>query len=86
MKPFRLLLSTVLLAFSLSAAQPARDHLVVLISVDGLASYFHDDPQAKMPTIRRLAAEGARAERMRASPGQTTPRSSPASRPGSTAC
>ena len=67
MKSISLLLLTVLLAFRLPAAQPARDHLVVLISVDGLASYFHDDPQAKMPTIRKLAAEGARAERMRAS-------------------
>jgi len=35
--------------------------------VDGLASYFHDDPKANLPTIRKLATEGARAERMRAS-------------------
>ena len=48
-------------------AAPANDRLVVLISVDGLASYFLDDPKANLPTLRKLAAEGARAERMRAS-------------------
>jgi predicted AlkP superfamily pyrophosphatase or phosphodiesterase len=61
------LLFPCLLATSAFTAQPARDHMVVLISVDGLASYFHDDPKANLPTIRKLAAEGARAERMRAS-------------------
>ena len=51
----------------LTQAQPASDRLVVLISVDGLASYFFDDPKASLPAIRKLAAEGARAGRMRAS-------------------
>jgi predicted AlkP superfamily pyrophosphatase or phosphodiesterase len=35
-----------------------RDRLVVLISVDGLAAFYHDDPKADMPTLRRLAREG----------------------------
>jgi predicted AlkP superfamily pyrophosphatase or phosphodiesterase len=51
----------------LQAATPAADRLVVLISVDGLAHYYFDDPKAPMPTIRKLAAEGARAKWMRCS-------------------
>lgn len=50
-----------------SALDPAADRIVVLISVDGLAHYYFDDPKAEMPTIRQLAAEGARAEKMKCS-------------------
>lgn len=50
-----------------SQAQPAKDRLVILISVDGLASYYMDDPKAHMPTIRKLAREGAVAGRMKCS-------------------
>jgi len=42
----------------------ASNHVVVLISVDGLANFYLDDPKAEMPTIRRLVAEGARADAM----------------------
>ena len=67
---FRCLLSSVL-AFTLSVAarglEPAAERIVVLISVDGLAHYYFDDPKAEMPTIRLLAAEGVRAERMKCS-------------------
>ncbi len=53
---------------------PAADRIVVLISVDGLAHYYFDDPKAEMPTIRALAAEGARAEMMKVSmPSVTWP-------------
>jgi len=38
-----------------------------MISVDGLAAYYLDDPKAEMPTIRALAAAGARATMMKAS-------------------
>ena len=55
MKLLRQLVFAVLLAAS-ATAEPVRDHMVVLISVDGLASYFHDDPKANLPTIRKLAA------------------------------
>src|SRR3954453_10393508 len=52
-----------------SAAAPAvdLDRIVVLMSVDGLANFYMDDPAAEMPTIRRLGAEGAKAASMRAS-------------------
>jgi len=43
------------------------DRIVVMISVDGLAAYYLDDPKAEMPTLRKLAAEGARATMMKAS-------------------
>ena len=43
------------------------DRIVVLMSVDGLANFYMDDPAAEIPTIRKLAAEGAKAAGMRAS-------------------
>jgi predicted AlkP superfamily pyrophosphatase or phosphodiesterase len=49
------------------ALEPASERIVVLISVDGLAHYYLDDPKAEMPTIRQLAAEGARASDMKCS-------------------
>ncbi|MBS0209371.1 MAG: alkaline phosphatase family protein [Planctomycetes bacterium] len=48
----------------LAQAEPHRDQCVVLISVDGLAGFYLDDPRAEMPTIRRMAREGARASGM----------------------
>jgi predicted AlkP superfamily pyrophosphatase or phosphodiesterase len=44
----------------------ASDRVVVMISVDGLAGYYLDDPKAQMPNIRKLAADGARASSMKA--------------------
>lgn len=43
------------------------DRIVVMISIDGLAGFYLDDPKAEMPTIRKLGEEGARAKMMRAS-------------------
>jgi predicted AlkP superfamily pyrophosphatase or phosphodiesterase len=57
---FVALLSMLLLAPGPVAAQ--SDHCVVLISVDGLAGFYLDDLRAQLPTLRRLAAEGARAD------------------------
>ena len=37
---------------------------VVMISIDGLAADYLDDPRADLPTLRRMAQEGARAKRM----------------------
>src|SRR5205814_1998427 len=60
------------LALCISASQTVvaadfSDRIVVMVSVDGLAGYYLDDPKAEMPTIRALAAEGARASMMKAS-------------------
>ncbi len=49
------------LAVSALAAEPHTDRCVILVSVDGLAGFYLDDPRAHMPTLKRLAAEGARA-------------------------
>lgn len=57
----------VALATITAHAQAATDRLVILVSVDGLASYYLDDPKANMPTIRKLAREGAYARRMHCS-------------------
>ena len=39
----------------------------MLVSVDGLADFYLDDPVAEIPTLRRLASEGTRAQGMTAS-------------------
>jgi predicted AlkP superfamily pyrophosphatase or phosphodiesterase len=50
------------------------NHHVILITIDGFAAYYLADPQAPIPTIRRLAAEGTAAEGMRVSnPSVTWP-------------
>lgn len=74
------ILSVFTVALAFASAVPSKmsaadnDRHVVLISVDGLAHYYHDDPKAPMPTIRKLAAEGARAKRMKTSlPTNTWP-------------
>jgi predicted AlkP superfamily pyrophosphatase or phosphodiesterase len=50
-----------------SATLAPRDRLVVLISVDGLPADALRDPKLHLPTMRRLAEEGASAEGMRCS-------------------
>jgi predicted AlkP superfamily pyrophosphatase or phosphodiesterase len=49
------------------ATAAGADRIVVMISVDGLAGFYFDDPKADMPTIRKLAAEGAATATMKAS-------------------
>lgn len=48
----------------LAADGPRPDRTVILVSIDGLANFYLDDPRAEMPTIRQLAREGARADGM----------------------
>src|ERR1043166_4572066 len=60
------------LLLCLSASQPSvaaevTNRIVVMISVDGLAGFYLDDPKAEMPTIRNLAVAGARSSQMKAS-------------------
>jgi predicted AlkP superfamily pyrophosphatase or phosphodiesterase len=43
---------------------PAKPQHVVLVSIDGLAASYLDDPRARLPTLRKLAAEGAVAKGM----------------------
>jgi predicted AlkP superfamily pyrophosphatase or phosphodiesterase len=50
-----------------ASAKIDPDRIVVLLSIDGLANFYMDDPAAEMPTTRKLAADGAKAASMRAS-------------------
>lgn len=65
----------VLLAFILGVRLFAstNDH-VILITIDGFPAYVLDDPQAPIPTLRKMAREGASAEGMKVSnPSVTWP-------------
>lgn len=55
-----------------SRADQVSESIVVLISLDGLAGFYFDDPKAEMPTLRRLAREGAFSNQMRASTPSVT--------------
>lgn len=75
------LLGALLVLCSVSAglartalADEPKDRHVVLICVDGLPAFLFDDPNAPMPTIRKLAASGVLAEGMiPANPSVTWP-------------
>lgn len=58
----RLVFGVVLMCSSMLRADEVQH--VVLISVDGLAASYFDDPKAELPTLRMLAKRGARAEGM----------------------
>lgn len=65
-------LGSLLWIVGLQAAH--TDRHVILISIDGLAAHYLDDPKAHMPTLRALAAQGVRAKRMECSfPSVTWP-------------
>jgi predicted AlkP superfamily pyrophosphatase or phosphodiesterase len=64
----RLLCTLVLLPLLVSTAFadpiPARDRIVILISIDGFPAWIWKDPKLVIPNLRKLAAAGAVAERM----------------------
>ncbi len=43
---------------------PAKDRIVLLISIDGFPAWLWRDPTLPVPTLRKLAAEGATADAM----------------------
>ena len=65
-------LSRILLVFAAlvcvlcaaAGAQPHADRCVILVTIDGLANFYLDDPAADMPMLHKLAREGARAQGM----------------------
>ncbi len=57
--------------FSFPALASTNEH-VVLITIDGLAAFYLSDPAASLPTLRRLAVEGAQAEALQVSNPSTT--------------
>src|SRR5579864_5651154 len=63
---FLLIALIFLMPYRTHAAGADTSGAVVMISVDGLAAFYMDDPRAEMPTIRALANEGAKASLMKA--------------------
>ncbi len=61
---FPLFLLLALVSLATGAPIPAKDRIVVLISVDGFPAWIWKDPHLVIPNLRQLAAEGAVAERM----------------------
>lgn len=57
-------LAVVACVGTLPLAAANADHHVILVSIDGFPAYLWNDPSAPISTLRKLAAEGARAEAM----------------------
>ncbi len=66
---------TVLIGLPAARSATAADtqRTVVMVSVDGLAAFYRDDPQAEMPTIRALADAGAWGRMKASTPTVTWP-------------
>lgn len=47
-----------------AAPIPAKDRTVILITIDGFPAWLWHDPALPVPTLRKLAAEGAEAQSM----------------------
>ncbi len=60
----RFLSTLALAAAGPLAAQVRKNRHVILISIDGFAAYALNDPGLPLPTIRRLARDGAAADSM----------------------
>lgn len=62
-------LVALLVAANLSAAfaaeNPAKKNHVIVITIDGGAAFYLDDPRAPIPNLRKLAAEGVSAKGMK---------------------
>jgi predicted AlkP superfamily pyrophosphatase or phosphodiesterase len=58
-------LSLLVAVSTLAHAAPAEH--VILVSIDGWAHHYFDDPKCHMPTVKALAANGVRAKRMECS-------------------
>ncbi|MFN0075095.1 MAG: alkaline phosphatase family protein [Prosthecobacter sp.] len=56
-----------LLAASASLIHAAPSEHVILVSIDGWAHHYFDDPKCHMPAVKSLAANGVRAKRMECS-------------------
>src|SRR5688572_16027825 len=68
----RLILLLLLLNATFVAG--STNHHVILITIDGFPAYLLNDPQAPIPTLRKLASEGATAEGLQVSnPSVTWP-------------
>ena len=62
---FWFVLSAIFAAFTPAQAAIDTNHIVVIVSVDGMASFYLDDPKADIPNMRALMADGASAKTMK---------------------
>jgi predicted AlkP superfamily pyrophosphatase or phosphodiesterase len=62
--PFALLLCVNLIAPLFAAEIPPKERMVILITIDGFPAWLWEDPSLPMPTLRKLAHEGASAKAM----------------------
>src|SRR5580692_2510502 len=63
----------LLLAVLSSAQVPARERMVVVISLDGFPAYALDDPKLPVPTLRQLIRDGVNARMTIVNPTVTWP-------------
>jgi predicted AlkP superfamily pyrophosphatase or phosphodiesterase len=63
----------LLLAVLSSAQTPARERMVVVISLDGFPAYALDDPKLPVPTLRQLIRDGVSARMTTVNPTVTWP-------------
>ena len=61
---FVLLFALQAIPFAVAEPTPAKDRIVILISIDGFPAWIWKDPTLVMPNLRRLAKEGASASAM----------------------
>jgi predicted AlkP superfamily pyrophosphatase or phosphodiesterase len=54
-------------------ARPAKERMMVMISLDGFPAYALDDPKLPIPTLRRLMRNGASARMATVNPTVTWP-------------
>src|ERR1035438_8224689 len=77
--PMKLALAALLALLPSSFAQtpaaqpPARDRMVVVISLDGFPAYALDDPKLPIPTLRHLMQNGVSARMTGINPTVTWP-------------
>lgn len=62
----RLFVAIAVLSAAVRAIAAPAEH-VILVSIDGWAHHYFDDPRCHMPTVKKLAAAGVRAKRMECS-------------------
>jgi predicted AlkP superfamily pyrophosphatase or phosphodiesterase len=70
---FALLLVIAWFCTPVAQAEPRKDQCVILVTVDGLADFYLDEAKSDMPTLRRLAREGARGHMVCSFPTVTWP-------------
>jgi len=73
MKPTLALLAFITFLLPAAAQVPARQRMVVVISLDGFPAFVLDDPKLPVPTLRQLIRDGVSARMTTVNPTVTWP-------------